>query len=99
MQAAYAQNPDNQPNPTTVAEEITVTLDEITIIGSKDNVPLMTGSNYYVDKEQLENEQITDIHQVLQTVPGVYVSEEDGLGLRQTLIFVLVLVSVVVRFI
>jgi len=82
MQAAYAQNPDNQPNPTTVAEEITVTLDEITIIGSKDNVPLMTGSNYYVDKEQLENEQITDIHQVLQTVPGVYVSEEDGLGLR-----------------
>ena len=81
MQAVYAQSVDTQQG-NLEESVVSVTLDEITVIGSKDNVPLMTGSGYYVDNEQLENEYITDINQVLKTVPGVYVSEEDGLGLR-----------------
>ncbi|WP_227429983.1 TonB-dependent receptor family protein [Psychrobacter sp. I-STPA6b] len=59
-----------------------VVLDEIVVIGSKENARKLAGSNYYVDSKQLENEQITDINQVMKTIPGVYVSEEDGLGLR-----------------
>lgn len=81
MQTAYGQGKNSQQEMSNDAG-LSVTLDEITIIGSKDNVPLLTGSGYYVDPEQLENEQITDINQVLKTVPGIYVSEEDGLGLR-----------------
>ena len=66
----------------TVVDVPEVVLDEIVVIGSKENARKLAGSNYYVDSKQLENEQITDINQVMKTVPGVYVTEEDGLGLR-----------------
>ena len=57
-------------------------LETIEILGSKANAQKMPGSSYYVDKEQIENELSADINQVLKTVPGVYVREEEGEGLR-----------------
>lgn len=57
-------------------------LETIEILGSKANAQKMPGSSYYVDKEQIENELSADINQVLKTVPGVYVREEEGGGLR-----------------
>ncbi|SUD91364.1 TonB-dependent receptor family protein [Psychrobacter phenylpyruvicus] len=81
LQTVYAQDLNkqslNNEQPTA-----TITLDQITIIGSKQDAALIAGSGYYVDEDQLNNEHITDINQVLKTVPGVYISEEDGLGLR-----------------
>ena len=82
IQVVHAQDINNQNSLSIEEAPAIATLDKIVIIGSKDNVPLMTGSGYYVDNEQMENENITDINQVLKTVPGVYISEEDGLGLR-----------------
>ncbi|MGO1491067.1 MAG: hypothetical protein ACTHWG_07690, partial [Psychrobacter sp.] len=59
LQSAYAQTDV----PMNTESGMEVTLDEITIIGSKANVPSLTGSGYFVDQEQLENEKITDINQ------------------------------------
>jgi Fe(3+) dicitrate transport protein len=40
------------------------------------------GSAHTIDKEALERFESDDIHRVLRTVPGVYMREEDGYGLR-----------------
>lgn len=40
------------------------------------------GSAQTLDKRQLEQFEYNDVHQVLRSVPGVYMREEDGYGLR-----------------
>jgi Fe(3+) dicitrate transport protein len=40
------------------------------------------GSDVTVDQEELERFERDDIHKVLSSVPGVYIREEDGYGLR-----------------
>lgn len=67
--------------PATAKEDVT-NLDAFTVIGSGEAARDLPGSAYYVDNEQLTTEATTDIHQVMKTVPGMYVLEEDGLGLR-----------------
>jgi Fe(3+) dicitrate transport protein len=52
------------------------------IIGEASAAQTLPGSGYVVGQEQMEVEVVTDIHQVLKTVPGVYVREEEGYGLR-----------------
>ncbi len=62
------------------AEE--TTLDEMVIIGTSENAKHLAGSGAIVDNEQMEIEVASDINQLLKTVPGVYVLEEEGNGLR-----------------
>jgi len=57
-------------------------LDEVLIIGTVEDARTLPGSGAVIGKEQLGNEVITDIHQVLKTVPGIYIREEEGSGLR-----------------
>lgn len=45
-------------------------------------VPRIVGSAHLIDSEQLETYESDDIHQVITTVPGVYIRGEDGFGLR-----------------
>ena len=59
-----------------------VILQNIEIIGGSEKAKILPGSGHVVTKEQMEVELIDDINQVLKTVPGVYVREEDGYGLR-----------------
>ncbi len=59
--------------PQAIANEDVKSLDAVTVIGSDEAARVMPGSAYYVDNEQLTNEATTDIHQVLKTVPGIYV--------------------------
>ncbi|MCK5881894.1 MAG: TonB-dependent receptor plug domain-containing protein, partial [Sinobacterium sp.] len=63
-------------------QQNSVQLESVVIIGSKAAAKTVAGSASYVDAYRLENEAITDINQVLKTVPGVYIHEEDGYGLR-----------------
>jgi Fe(3+) dicitrate transport protein len=70
------------PGAQVLANEDVKSLDAVTVIGSDEAARVMPGSAYYVDNEQLTTEATTDIHQVLKTVPGIYILEEDGLGLR-----------------
>lgn len=57
-------------------------LDNVTIIGHRRNVQDVPGSAHQIDREQLEVYLASDIMRVLRTVPGVYLQEEDGYGLR-----------------
>ena len=59
-----------------------VILQNIEIIGGSERAKTLPGSGHVVSKEQMEVELTDDINQVLKTVPGVYVREEDGYGLR-----------------
>ncbi|MBO1254266.1 TonB-dependent receptor [Alteromonas sp. 5E99-2] len=54
----------------------------VEIFGSKNDLLKATGSASIVDQELLEQFEYDDIHRVLQAVPGVYIREEDGYGLR-----------------
>ncbi len=58
------------------------TLEEIYVIGSKEQARKVAGSGAVVDTEQFKIENITDINQALKTLPGIYIREEDGSGLR-----------------
>ena len=40
------------------------------------------GANYTLSTEELQKFDYSDPHRVLQSVPGVYIQEEDGFGLR-----------------
>ncbi len=57
-------------------------LEPMEIIGDASAAQTLPGSGYVVGEQQLKTEVESDINQVLKTVPGVYVREEEGLGLR-----------------
>ena len=57
-------------------------LEEVTIIGSRADARLLAGTGGVIDAEQIRIEAATDINQLLKTLPGLYIREEDGFGLR-----------------
>ena len=57
-------------------------IEVVSIFGERNQLETATGSGTILDEKQLELFEFDDIHRVLQTVPGVYVREEDGYGLR-----------------
>lgn len=69
---AFAAHSDDGPGP----------LEVVNIIGTQEDAREMPGSAYVVPAEDLEIFRHTDIQRILNQVPGVYLREEDGLGLR-----------------
>ncbi len=57
-------------------------LEEVTIVGSREAVRELPGTGSLVDNQQVRVEFANDINQLLKTVPGIYIREEDGYGLR-----------------
>lgn len=57
-------------------------LEEITVIGTEEDARNLPGSGAVVTNEQIRIEAANDINQLLKTVPGMYILEEDGYGLR-----------------
>lgn len=57
-------------------------LDEVTIIGHRRETSDLPGSAHVIDQEDLETFLQSDVMRVLRTVPGVYLQDEDGFGLR-----------------
>jgi Fe(3+) dicitrate transport protein len=53
-----------------------------TLIGRRRDQRRMVGSAHVIDQETLERFEADDVHRVLRSVPGVYVRDEDGVGLR-----------------
>jgi len=72
---ASAQDDVNEKNQTNIE-------DVIQIFGNKQVLETATGSGFVLNKAALEQFEFDDIHRVLQSVPGVYIREEDGYGLR-----------------
>ncbi|WP_392343190.1 TonB-dependent receptor family protein [Pseudoalteromonas prydzensis] len=56
--------------------------EQITVIGSHAAINDIPGSATFISDEELQKFEYTDISRVLSAVPGVYVTEEDGYGLR-----------------
>ncbi|MDJ0793327.1 MAG: TonB-dependent receptor [Woeseiaceae bacterium] len=57
-------------------------IDTVTIIGKKIDAADIPGSAHVVDTEELRAYVNADILRVLRSVPGVYIQEEEGFGLR-----------------
>ncbi|NNC77985.1 MAG: TonB-dependent receptor, partial [Woeseiaceae bacterium] len=57
-------------------------IDVITIIGRQADASDVPGSAHVIDTETLAEFSASDILRVLRSVPGVYVQEEEGFGLR-----------------
>jgi Fe(3+) dicitrate transport protein len=74
--SAQAQSPD-APSADTLQP-----IDTVTIIGRRSDAADVPGSAHVIDSEALEVFNDTDILRVLRTVPGVYIQEEEGFGLR-----------------
>jgi Fe(3+) dicitrate transport protein len=58
------------------------TLSKVSIFGTLEQRSKATGSANAVSKEKLEQMEYDDVHQVVHQVPGAYVRDEDGFGLR-----------------
>ena len=57
-------------------------IDNVTIIGRRIDIADVPGSAHRLDSEELSVFNETDIMRVLRSVPGVYVQDEEGFGLR-----------------
>ena len=57
-------------------------LEEVTIVGSRDDVRNMPGAAHVVGPEDLARFAYTDIQRMARQVPGVSIQVEDGYGLR-----------------
>lgn len=63
-------------------EEPAPLLEEVTIVGSRDDVRNMPGAAHVVGPEDLARFAYTDIQRMARQVPGVSIQVEDGFGLR-----------------
>lgn len=78
---ARAQPAEEPPPPELSDDELAALVDgEVVVVEEK--VRVTPGSAQTVSEEELERHERDDIHHVLVGVPGVYVREEDGFGLR-----------------
>jgi len=57
-------------------------LQSLRIIGSSEDARRVSGTGAVIDPERMRIEAQPDINQLLKTVPGVYIREEEGQGLR-----------------
>ncbi len=57
-------------------------VETMTIIGNKDVAQKVAGSAHVVTSVELEEFEYTNVNAILRQVPGVYVRQEDGYGLR-----------------
>ena len=68
--------------PLSAAAEDAIKLDQIYITGGANKIQTQPGSATLIDAVALEQFEYTDIHRILNEVPGVNIQEEDGYGLR-----------------
>lgn len=57
-------------------------LGRLMVVGSADRVAEIPGSAAYVSDEELQRYQTSDVNRALRRVPGLYLVEEEGYGLR-----------------
>lgn len=87
--AGEEAGPDTKKNATATSKEdreVRVQAN-LQVLGSREQAEKTPGSAHYISKGELEEQGHTDIHRVLRQIPGVYMQEEDGLGLRPNIGF------------
>jgi Fe(3+) dicitrate transport protein len=81
--AAKAAAPSPPPEPLAASSSPTPAVTEVTVAGTR--LSRMPGSAHVVTRKQLERLEYDDPQAILQKVPGVYIRQEDGIGLRPNL--------------
>ena len=71
-------------SPQVMAQEIDsqATIEQISIFGERNPLNTVPGSAHQIGQAELDTFKYTDIMRTLSSVPGVYIQEEDGYGLR-----------------
>lgn len=59
-----------------------IVMERVMVIGSAERAADITGSADFIDEEELDKNNYTDINRVLRQVPGVNIQEEEGYGNR-----------------
>ena len=59
-----------------------VFFEEVLVTGGKENISTLSGSAAFLGEESIAEFDTTDINALLEQVPGVYIRQEDGFGLR-----------------
>ncbi|ASJ97917.1 TonB-dependent receptor family protein [Shewanella marisflavi] len=72
---SYAQAGDETAKP----------LEQLTIFGQRNPLNTVPGSAHQITQAELDTFKYSDIMRTLASVPGVYIQEEDGFGLRPNL--------------
>jgi Fe(3+) dicitrate transport protein len=67
------------------ADDGSLFIEEVTIIGEKVTGDQVSGSAHYIGTAELEQQGYSDIQRTIRQVPGVSVQVEDGYGLRPNL--------------
>jgi len=70
------------PSALSIESEEPVELQQVFITGGANEIKTQPGSATLIDEMALEQFEYTDIHRVLNEVPGINLQEEDGYGLR-----------------
>ena len=78
--AASVMASDTESNKSSDNDQVDLT--KVYITGGANEVATKPGSAILLDETQLEKFEYTDVHRVLNAVPGVNLQEEDGYGLR-----------------
>lgn len=86
VQVSILQAQEGESSPPTAASETTteaklVPLPETVLIGSEEAERTLPASGAYLGKETLRRYLNADVNRLLRQVPGVYLREEDGMGL------------------
>lgn len=81
LSPAAAQEPARATERPLAIAEATLVQDLI-VTGSKEAAEAVGGSAVYLDQEALETFSYSDVNRTLRHVPGVYLQEEEGFGLR-----------------
>ncbi|MFT5704496.1 MAG: Fe(3+) dicitrate transport protein [Shewanella sp.] len=71
-------------SPQVMAQELDSqsTMEQISIFGKHNPLNTVPGSAHLLNQAELDTFKYTDIMRTLSSVPGVYIQEEDGYGLR-----------------
>lgn len=84
--AAGAEQPTGAPAPDAMAEAglaaAAADAGDIIVIGARENLLIVPGSGSIIDETDLERARVFTLNEALRQAPGVFVREEEGLGLR-----------------
>ena len=65
-----------------LAEDTVLDLPQMTVLGSSEAYRQLAGSGKYLSPSDLKKFDDADINAMLEDVPGIYIQEEEGYGLR-----------------
>ncbi|MEL6544017.1 MAG: TonB-dependent receptor, partial [Myxococcota bacterium] len=80
--AGNASNPESSEATASADVFLPDSLEVMSILGSADSRQRLTGSAEHLDEDFLEDWEYDDAGRALKLIPGVYVRDEDGFGLR-----------------